>query len=315
MEGVRRRARRGQLDGALTELEQRCAKGDFEEVAKAGNSLLVALVRADAEAPGSTEGLAERLAAVRGRALKARLTAGEAKLKALHDRKDYAAVGAAGRRLEAELRPEAEALGQAGEVIGPLRKARAGALTARCEEVCAELEGLIARNELTKVATRGSGAALNLSVEAAALDDLQPLAKVREVRRKALLLRGAQARRLLEALLARGALDRVGVAGVEALRELGDEARATGELEKLTESLRGARREALRARLAAVQKEALALVGQERYHAVDRLAESAEKQLRAEADAVGEGERLTKFRRFCADVSLLARAAKKADPD
>jgi hypothetical protein len=126
--------------------------------------------------------------------------------------------------------------------------------------------------------------------------------------------RAEEARRLLEALLARGVPRLVADAGTEAMKDLGDEARVTGVLPQVREPLAAVRRRALYQRLEAARVEGQALLQQDRYHALGRLGERTRRELEDEAREIGQGVQLSKFCDDCAVVSDIARRAKKIDP-
>jgi hypothetical protein len=223
-------------------------------------------------------------------------------------------VASAGRRLEAGLQGEAEALGQAGVVREKLRALRLLALGARLAAYHDDMEASLARGELAEVA-RVCDAALKETREEAGLlgRPRQPIDTLMPIRRKALQARWEQARRGLEGLLAGKKYVEVEAQAKNVDGALAAEAGRVGAGAEVGRALLALRKKALAARLDQARQEALALLAKDRYQGLAEAVEKAVKQLADEARVVGMQGELEKFRATWDAVLELARQAGKVE--
>ncbi len=255
--------------------------------------------------------LRSRLRELRRKNLKAHADTGVEALKRRLAEGRLAEVAVEARRLEAELLPEARALGQENEVAPRLRAVRRQALSARLVRAVEDVEGLLKKGDDLGVPARARQHEDELRAEADAVGVKRLSEHFQPARRTALARRVEKGRRMLEDLLKKKDLAGVARRGDQLVRELEPEAAEAGAGPEWRKPLTALRRKALSARLEQARVEARALLARDRYEALSEAGDKALRDLGLEAEAVGMSAELLKFRDLC---RFFARLAKEALP-
>jgi hypothetical protein len=238
----------------------------------------------------------------------------EAGLGGLIKEKKFIVLPAACDRVLEKLRPEARLAGLEDELIQRVREVRRQGVRGRIAAAKDELTRLLTGKDHAGVARQGAALVRSLSDGAAEVGLGAELTEpLQEIRKQSLTAWSEQAARQLADLLAKGKLIEVAREGARSMNELNDEATALANPQAL-ERLREVRGKALRARLEAARREALALVKQDRNQAAEQLGLRTEEELGDEARAVGAESEVVAFRKTCEVFGDLARKAKKSDP-
>jgi hypothetical protein len=312
---ARQRLFGARLGKAETALDVLLGRGKYADVAGGARALEAAL-KPEAQELGLVEALEQRVKVVRQRAARAHAADAQAVLRRLYDQRKYAEVPREAGRLEADLRPEAEATGTWAEAKGRLLEVRREALKARLERARGDLEAYFARADFAAVTEGAKKATAELEAEARAAErPAWPAEYLRPVRRRALKEQVANGRRELEELLAGGKLAAVAERGAKLQAGLEGEAGAAGAPAGWKDPLLVVRRQALKARLDLARKEALALLAADRYQAMAAAGKKAAEELADEARAVGAHAEVEQFNKVCQAYAALAAQAGKADPE
>jgi hypothetical protein len=307
------RARQQTLEARLARLsarlEELTRQGRYtaviEEAHRAENELTV-----EAREVQRQTLLQSRLQNVRRKNLEAHAASALATLKRRLAEGRHAEVAVEGRRLEADLLPEARELGQEGKVGPPLRELRRKALVARRERAVADLNALLQKGDDVGVPARARQHEDELRAEAAAVGMERLGEAFRPARRKALERRVEKGRRTLEELLKKKDLAGVATRGEGLVRELEPEAIEAAADRAWREPLTAVRRKALSARLEQAQVQARALLAKDNYQALSEAGDKALRDLGLEAEAVGRSAEVLKFRDLCRFFARLAKEAK-----
>lgn len=309
---ARRAAMESRLDRLGADLEAQTKRGQFGAAARQARAALQELLP-EARSLGMEPDLTSKVRNIRDRNLRAQLAAASSALKQLINAAKYAQVAEDGRRLTADLLPEARELNLQGEVDGELLPLRREAIRQRIHRAWEALEELVKKGNYEAVPLRAQQFEKELDGEARLLNVSPPRLQFLPPRRTALANRANRAVKVLEELLDKKEYAAVASRGAELMRELEPEALASGAPASWAAGLRAARRRALQARLDQARSEARALLKGGRYQAMCEAAEKAFAALSPEAETVGLSKELEKFRDLCRVYARLARQGKVAD--
>jgi hypothetical protein len=311
-------ARRNTLDSRLSRLDadlrDLTRKGEFTAVARRAREAQQELF-AEAQELSMEDGLHQRIAEIRIRNLRAHIAAATVRLDALAREQRYAEVAATGRRLVAELQPEAHKLNLEGDLGRAIDTRRRAALRRRIELAQAELQALLKKGDDEAVPRRAVEYEKELRDEAEALRDQTLGNAFKAARRAALDSRARKALAELKELLADRDYAAVARRGDRLTRELEPEAQAIGLGTTWRDPILVVRRKALAARLDQTRTQARALLEKKSYRAMGETGEKAVAELGPEAAAVGMSKEVRQLGDLCRFYARLAKEAKAEGKD
>jgi hypothetical protein len=309
---ARRSAMESRLTQLVADLEALTRKGQFSAVTRQAKKAQQDL-QLEAQMLSLDSLLKDRLTAVRQGNLRAQIEAAHTALTQLARAGKHIQVGDDGRRLTADLLPEAVVLGLQNEVDQRLLPLRQDAIRIRIRTARDDLEALVKKGEHEAVPKRAATHEKELDDEARSLNVSRPGLEFLPPRRTALARRADKAVKVLEGLLQKKEYAAVASRGADLMRELGPEARASGAPGNWGAGLVAVRRKAFEARLDQARVEARELLKQDRYQARAKAADRAYANLALEAELVGMTKELLAFRDRCRFDAKLAEQANIED--